>query len=286
MRLPEVDLSHAVFTATQALVAVTAADGRILAANPALQAFTGRTREDLVGRYFWDVWVVPHDIERAQRAAGAALTVGMSFTDEGDWIRGDGTWRRVAMQNGVMLDTDGQPYAIACIAIDVTEDRLRRDTMEHRAVTDALTGTRNRGAMFEVLKALLDPADGVGCGLLFCDLDDFKAVNDEHGHAAGDRRLVEVATRLRDATRPDDVVARFGGDEFVILRPGTSRPSLRQLADDIEERMRIPSTTSGSIGVSIGVAVGMPGDDPDDVLTQADRSMYRVKADRRRVHRD
>ena len=187
---PAEELSHALFTATQALISITGLDGRILSANPALQQFTGRTQDGLIGRPFWEVYVVPEDIERAQAAVDLALTGGTSFTDEGDWLSGDGTRRRVAMQNGVLLDHAGQPYGIACVAIDVTEDRQHRESMEHRVATDPLTGTRNRCAMFEALEELLDPRTGEGCGLLFCDLDDFKGVNDEHGHPVGDRLLI------------------------------------------------------------------------------------------------
>jgi cyclic di-GMP phosphodiesterase Gmr len=192
------------------------------------------------------------------------------------------------MQNGVLLDHAGQPYGIACVAIDVTEDRQHRESMEHRVATDPLTGTRNRGAMFEALEELLDPRTGEGCGLLFCDLDDFKGVNDEHGHPVGDRLLIEVAARLRRLAGPEDIVARFGGDEFVILCPHADETTLEALTRRIEDQMSTPLTMPAGplpIGISIGGAIGRAGDDPDDVITRADGFMYRVKADRRQLRR-
>jgi diguanylate cyclase (GGDEF)-like protein len=124
------------------------------------------------------------------------------------------------MQNGVLLDEDGQPFGIACVGIDVTEERRQRDLFAELATTDALTGTRNRGALFEALRRHFDAETSGGCGLLFCDPDDFKSVNDGHGDAVGDRLLVEVASRLLEVAEPGDMVARFGGDEFVVLRQG------------------------------------------------------------------
>jgi cyclic di-GMP phosphodiesterase Gmr len=122
------------------------------------------------------------------------------------------------------------------------------------------------------------------CGLLFCDVDDFKAVNDEHGHAVGDRVLVEVASRLLELTRSDDLVARFGGDEFVVFCPEADEGTLTTLALRIEERMRTPLQTSSealTIKVSVGGATGRAGDDLDDLIARADQNMYGVKVHRR-----
>ncbi len=270
--------------ATAALVCITDRDGRIVLANPALQRFAGRTAEDLTGRFFWDVYVVPEDVERAQAAAASALAGGTSFTAEGDWLAADGERRRIAMQNGVLRDAADRPYAIACVGIDVTEERRRQALMHRLATTDSLTDAHNRGGLFAALDEHLDGVSGRGCGLLFCDLDNFKAVNDRHGHAVGDRLLVEVASRLRSVAGPDGLVARFGGDEFVVLTPNPDRDDLDALAARIEERMRPPLETSAGalpIGVSIGGATAHPGEHPDDLVARADRAMYRVKAHRR-----
>ena len=270
--------------ATAALVCISDRDGRIVLANPALERFTGRTAQDLTGRFFWDVYVVPEDVERAQLAAASAMAGGGSFTAEGDWLATDGERRRIAMQNGVLRDASDRPYAIACVGIDVTEERRRQALMHQLATTDSLTGAFNRGGLFAALDEHLDPAGGRGCGLLFCDLDEFKAVNDGHGHAVGDRLLREVARRLRDVAGPDGLVARFGGDEFVVLTADSDPFALDALAARIDERMRTPlQTPSGAlpIGVSIGGATARPGEHPDDLVARADRAMYRVKAHRR-----
>jgi cyclic di-GMP phosphodiesterase Gmr len=174
------------------------------------------------------------------------------------------------------------------VAVDVTEDRRREAQLHLRAQTDLLTGLANRGALFDALRARL--VEGVDCGLLFCDLDGFKGVNDEHGHSVGDRLLAEVALRLAEVAGPGELVSRFGGDEFVILCTGRPEEDLDALAERVTERIRAPFPGPGaptSIGVSIGVAVSRPGDTADELIGRADRAMYGVKSHpHRRAQRD
>jgi len=280
---PAGDLRIAAVQATTALVLMIDGSGAILLANPAMERFTGLTEGQLLGRLFWEVHVVPHDVPRARAAVAGALVAGTSFLDEGEWVRADGALRRMSMQNSVVTDDDGLPYAIATVAIDVTEQRRREALVERRATTDSLTGTWNRGALFDSLTRHLQPVSGRGCGLLFCDVDDFKAVNDEHGHAVGDALLIEVATRLLECAGPEDLVARFGGDEFVLLIPGADDAAVTAMQSQVRARMEEP-LHSGSvrlpISVSVGSSVGAPGEQPDHALALADRSMYRRKRSR------
>jgi diguanylate cyclase (GGDEF)-like protein/PAS domain S-box-containing protein len=270
---------------TDALVCVVDGDGRILLANPALQRFTGRTPDQLRGRLFVDVFVVPEHRELALDAVSRAVGTGRAHPQEGDWLTADGGRRLISMRNNVLTDPGGRPYAVACVGIDVTDQRRREAQLSERARTDRLTGIPNRGTFFEELAHHLDPAAGPHCGVLFCDLDGFKAVNDAHGHAVGDAVLVEVAARLRATAGPGRLVARFGGDEFVVLCPGCDEPVLADLAAAVRERVGAPvPTVAGpvAVGMSIGSAVGRPGEAPDAVITRADRAMYGAKT---RQHR-
>jgi diguanylate cyclase (GGDEF)-like protein len=168
----------------------------------------------------------------------------------------------------------------------VTEQRQREALVQRKATTDALTGTWNRGVLFDALQQHLDPGTGRGCALLFCDVDEFKAVNDQHGHARGDQLLVEVAARLLAVAGPEGLVARFGGDEFVVLLPDVDASELAALVGRVHAGMQQPlqdATTSLSFSISIGAAHGRPGEDPDHVLAMADQSMYSRK--RRRTAR-
>jgi diguanylate cyclase (GGDEF)-like protein/PAS domain S-box-containing protein len=281
----ESSLSEAFVAATGALLAVIAADGRILLANPAVQRFTGRSAEELLGRFFWEVWVLPEHVELAKDAIARAIATGTAHPQEADWLTVDGGRRRVAMHNDVLRDCSGRPYAVATLGIDVTDQRQREARLHERAETDRLTGIPHRGALFDSLRRHLDPVDGAGCTVLFCDLDRFKLVNDDHGHGVGDRLLSEVAARLAELVGPGELVARFGGDEFVLLVPGDDPERVSVLAGRVAAALATPFAAACgplSIGVSVGVAVGRPGEPPDDLIARADRAMYGSKTHRRR----
>jgi diguanylate cyclase (GGDEF)-like protein/PAS domain S-box-containing protein len=281
----EPSLSEAFVAATGALLTVIAADGRILLANPAVQQFTGRSPDELLGRFFWQVWVLPEHVELAKDAIARAIATGTAHPQEADWLTGDGGRRRVAMHNDVLRDCSGRPYAVATLGIDVTDQRQREARLHERAETDRLTGIPHRGALFDSLRRHLDPVDGAGCTVLFCDLDRFKLVNDDHGHGVGDRLLSEVAARLAELVGPGEVVARFGGDEFVLLVPGDDPDRVSALAGRVVTALATPfEAVCGplSIGVSVGAAVGHPGEPPDDLIARADRAMYGSKTHRRR----
>ncbi|WP_233491275.1 sensor domain-containing diguanylate cyclase [Blastococcus sp. TBT05-19] len=278
-------LAHAFVQAVEALLCIVGPDGRVLFANPALERFTGRDAADLLGRRFWDVWVVPEDVALAEHAVATAIESGKAHPQEGDWIAAGGERRRVAMRNTVLHDDDGRAYAIACVGIDVTADRAREAVLRHQTRTDPLTGVANRGALFDALSARLADEGAPGCGLLFCDLDDFKRVNDVHGHGVGDRLLAEAAARLAEVAAPEHLVARFGGDEFVIFCPDADEEGLRALATRVAVRLGAPfQGPEGAlrVGVSVGAAIGRPGEPADEVIARADRAMYGAKSHQRR----
>lgn len=277
------DLLRAFVDATEALVCVLDGDGRILLANRALERFCGRPSDGLRGERLWTVLVAPEHVVLAQDAVERAMANGVAYPQECDWLTGDGERRRVALRNTVLVDDDDLPYAIACVGLDVTDDRRREQLLHQRAQTDMLTGIANRGALFDALHGELEVGDG--CALLFCDLDQFKVINDEHGHAVGDRILAEVAARLVALAGPDDLVARFGGDEFVILCPNPDERVLAELVLRVATEVGRPFPEPQgplSIGVSVGVALSRPGESADELIGRADRAMYGAKTHHRR----
>ena len=176
--------------------------------------------------------------------------------------------------------------AIGCLT-DVTDQVELRGELERRASTDALTGCLNRAAVFELLhRSLRSPgADGGGVAVIYVDLDRFKLVNDELGHAAGDRILLVAADRIRSAIRECDVIGRIGGDEFVVVCPHVrSLDEAVPVAERISRSLREPFDADGSdvrSGASVGVAWSRPrSESPDSLIARADAAMYESKLGR------
>ena len=164
--------------------------------------------------------------------------------------------------------------------------REKTSELSHQALHDALTGLPNRALVLdraEQLLARVARQPGAAAGALFIDVDAFKRVNDNLGHAAGDRLLKMTGERLQAAVRDQDTVGRLGGDEFVVLvESSVEHPTLDLLADRLTDAMREPveiddSHRSVSVTASIGVAVGRYAT-PDDLLRDADLALYSAKA--------
>lgn len=157
----------------------------------------------------------------------------------------------------------------------------RRRAARALATSDALTGLANRRGFSEALEAHF--ADDTPLALLYLDLDDFKPVNDRHGHGVGDQLLTSVAQRLQHAVEPGDMVARLGGDEFVVLRRGrTNRDDLSKLAARIHKRLTLPyglGEVEAEVGLSIGISIRESGMTVDKFVASADTALYRAKAD-------
>ncbi|BCY14249.1 sensor domain-containing diguanylate cyclase [Actinoplanes sp. L3-i22] len=163
-------------------------------------------------------------------------------------------------------------------ARDISENRAFQERLAHEAEHDPLTGLPNRRRMQDALSSSLrrDPV-----AVLFVDLDGFKPVNDQYGHEAGDELLRQVADRLSGCIRAGDVLARVGGDEFVVLMPGSLGPSdVEAMATRVRMVVEMPFRITGqhiTIGASVGVHLAGPASDPDSALRAADHAMYEIK---------
>ncbi len=176
----------------------------------------------------------------------------------------------------------GSPNEHVWVWRDVTERHELQLQLRQLAFNDTLTGVANRAQFLERAEQALRLAAqrGQQTSVLFCDLDDFKQVNDLYGHAAGDALLVTIAERLRRCTRQRDLVARLGGDEFAMLLEDTGTEVAHSSADRIlavvAEDVVLP-TGIVRPRVSIGIATAEPGSTIDELMTQSDQAMYSAK---------
>ena len=191
------------------------------------------------------------------------------------WGGGDDAFALACVEAGaqdhVPARADGARLARALR--HAVERRRRENALLHQALHDPLTGLPNRALFLDRLRQGLSRLGRTQTCLavLFLDLDAFKAVNDEHGHAAGDALLRDVGARLTDALRGGDTAARIGGDEFVVLCEDVSGPAEAR-AVGARLLARLPCAAS------MGIAVARTGDtEPDHLVREADAAMYRVK---------
>jgi len=227
------------------------------------------------------------DAAELEGAIAAALEDGSSIDLEVTIRRPASRARRCSITGRALTDADGSPSGAVLCFDDVTEAAELRAELERRANVDDLTRCLNRAAVLSHLDAVLATgADaGRGTAVLFLDLDGFKDVNDTFGHEAGDRLLAATAERLRAVMRPDDVVGRLGGDEFlVVLRSVAGTAEAMEVASRVSVALAAPVDVAGAVPMqvrsSIGVAWADGSDasvDADALTAAADRAMYESK---------
>jgi diguanylate cyclase (GGDEF)-like protein/PAS domain S-box-containing protein len=268
---------RALFQHAPDVVAVLDSDGNAIYASPSATTLLGTPDRLLVGRSVFD-FIHSEDRPRMQTQFGFLLENAEAVLREQCRIlNSDGAFRWVEFTASNQLQNPSL-RGIVVNARDITENRLFQDRLAHEAQHDPLTGLPNRRRMNDVLRILLrDRAVAV----LFIDLDGFKPVNDSFGHEAGDDVLRQVAERVIRMLRPNEVLARVGGDEFIVLMPDVVRWfEAESLARRIREAIELPINVGGDeieIGASIGVHVATPADNPDHVLRAADHAMYAIK---------
>jgi diguanylate cyclase (GGDEF)-like protein/PAS domain S-box-containing protein len=257
--------------------------GRFLRVNAAMCSLLGYRADQLLAMSFADI-THPDDRARDLRALDAAVGGSSDpYAVEKRYLHADGHVVWVSLKTTVVQDEDGAGLYAISQAEDITKARARHEELAHQATHDPLTGLANRTALRERLAALgRGSRRGSRAGaLLFCDLDGFKRVNDEHGHAAGDRVLTTVATRLAAQVRAGDVVARLGGDEFVIVAAGMGAAEAEVLATRVADAVAAPVTVDGRetrVTVSIGIVVFPDAPHEGDALVEAaDAAMYAAK---------
>jgi diguanylate cyclase (GGDEF)-like protein/PAS domain S-box-containing protein len=266
--------------------------------SPQIEELLGITPEEYMSDPdLWYEHLHPDDKEEALAAYLRGRESGESFTFEYRLIARDGrvVWFRDSAV--VIRDDNGVPVQVQGVMLDMTERKRAEEKAAFLAYHDKLTGLPNRAMFEELLELSISRArrHGASVAVVYADLDDFKLVNDSLGHDAGDELLRQLAGRLKEATRETDLVARQGGDEFLLLLADLDRSAdsvasdvgdsasivAESVAARVQEALAEPFELSGTevyISASVGVSV-FPKDAPDaaTLLKNADQAMYHSK---------
>jgi diguanylate cyclase (GGDEF)-like protein/PAS domain S-box-containing protein len=274
------DQFEAAFEHASIGMALLDAQRHVLQANPSLAGLLGTPVETLAGTDLAR-WVEPDDRQELDDALGRLAGASHGIRLEVRFCRADGQQRWGLVAASWLAGSSGVPPRIIAQVENVTDRKSVEARLSHLAQHDVLTGLPNRSLLLAHLEDALRGDAGV-C-VVFLDLDRFKVVNDGLGHAAGDRLLQEVGNRLRSVMRPGDVVARIGGDEFVVLCHGVRREDeaaavAERVLSGLRAPVRLDARSEVVASASAGVAVAGPGATPDTLLRDADTAMYSAKS--------
>ncbi len=282
------------------------AEGRYIYASDSVETMMGYRPDEVLGRTVFD-FMSAEEGQSVAPAFGRIVTGKEPFSDlEITVLAKDGTAHITLVSATPIIGKNGELLGYRGVARDITERMRLEGEIRKLAFHDALTGLPNRRLLTDRLTQTMAASKRNGCSgaLLFLDMDNFKPLNDTHGHEVGDLLLVEVADRLRRCVRESDTIARFGGDEFVVilnelaadgalstLQAATVANKIRSCLSEpyvlIVKRDGLSDVTvEHHCAASIGVALFVGEDeDPDDVLKRADGAMYAAKASGRNAVR-
>ena len=270
------------------MIIIAASDGTLRSVSGSIAPIFGEDSDAAQHGSLLDR-VHPDDAPQVGRFLALAAAKPHSESAEAEWRMryADGSFRHVSAVARNLL-ADARIAGLVITARDVEARKAFEEQLRHRAFHDELTGLANRALFFDrVDHALLQAARAdAQAAVLFIDLDDFKAINDRLGHAAGDAVLQQVAKRLAACTRSGDTVARLGGDEFGVLLEGIAGPRAVEAGERVLAALEAPIDVAGEplfVGASIGMAIsGTDVSDVEDLLRRGDLAMYDAKRNGKR----
>jgi diguanylate cyclase (GGDEF)-like protein/PAS domain S-box-containing protein len=257
--------------------------GTVIRTNPAYRRLVGRTEAELFGLPYQEL-LHEDDLPDAARQMKTLVDGEYpSYQAERRFRQPDGSYLWMLVTVSVVRDAEGRPQYAVAQADDISEQRAERDALQHQARHDPLTGLANRAELMErlhesVAHAQVQQHPGV---VLFLDLDDFKGINDVHGHLVGDQVLATLAARLAAGVRGGDLAGRMGGDEFLVIADDIDEAGVEELRGRLARALGSPLLLDDQevrVGVTIGAtAIPVDGGDPQALLANADQDMYRRK---------
>jgi len=225
-------------------------------------------------------YIHPDDLAHLQSLIGEALRTNCDFVTSFRILRHGHDIRHIDAHAVLVPGNANRPARMIGVNRDITEHKRNEQELVRLATTDLLTGCYNRGYLHRVLEREVDRTRRYGgpLSIIMYDLDNFKSINDTWGHDVGDQVLASTANAVREAIRRTDVLARWGGEEFMVLCPDTSAADAVVLADRVLQALReCPTPLAGVVTASVGVVTLRPDEGTDALLKRADDLMYRAK---------
>ncbi len=285
-------LAANVFTHAREGIMITDADGIIIDVNETFTHITGYGRDEVLGKN-------PRMLQSGRQGSDFYAALWRDLSEQGHWYgeiwnrRKDGQVYAEMLTISAVRDAQGKTQQYVALFSDITPLKEHEQQLEHIAHYDALTSLPNRVLFADRLQQAMVQAQrrGQSLAVAYLDLDGFKAINDHHGHDAGDQLLVAISARMKQALREGDTLARLGGDEFVavlldLADIASSVPMLLRLLSAADQPVRV-GDLSLNVSASLGVTFypQQEDTDADQLLRQADQAMYQAKlAGRNRYH--
>lgn len=275
----------AVLDHSPSLTLLVDSHSRLEGASRAFTSTLGVDLESSLGRFLTDL-VVEKDARPVRQAFETLLLEGGTLSFEATFRAAPDRRPTPFWLTAVNLLDDVDVQAVVISGVEIASLVEARERLARQATHDALTGLANRVLLMERLELALQASVGTTArvGLVFCDIDGFKQVNDDHGHHVGDEVLAEIARRIRAVLHPDDTAGRLGGDELVVVAIRDSVQEVEATMATLVDAVERPLTTSvGTVVVhmSAGCAVARQGARSEDLLRRADQAMYAAKRARR-----
>ena len=256
-------------------------DGNVTLLNEQAERLTGWDHQDAVGKPFEEVFNIINEETRKKcdspikRVIQSGIIIGLA--NHTVLVSKYGAEYSIADSAAPIKDARGQISGVVIVFRNVTEEKKRQNQIQYISYHDALTGIYNRRYFEEQLKTL-DTAENLPLSIVMGDLNGLKVTNDAFGHSQGDRLLKKAAESMQEACRASDIVARWGGDEFVIILPKTNRLDAKKVMErikKIEAKMKV-----GLMGVSVSLGYGIKEAEGENILTafkNAEDHMYEKK---------
>lgn len=255
--------------------------GNIQRFNRLCEEYTGLKEREVIGQSVFTLFMSRREAAASRRNIEVFFREGNSYEVE-RWVKTCKGQRLFLFRNKFVHNGSGKnEIFLICSGTDITEERRAQERLRVLANTDSITGLPNRNAIHNLISNAIENAGDTQVGIVYLDLDNFKKVNDAYGHMFGDQLLQSVSLAILSCLSENQLLARFGGDEFIVLATETSQGSLEATASRILTRLRQPFRI-GLIEIYTGCSIGISlapqhGQDCESVIRNADTAMYTAK---------